>query len=283
MRLICLVSVIGLFALKAQGQIQAEILLEQNQFLRDESMQVKVRIVNRSGRTLNFGEEKDWLTFNIENRDDAVISKYGDAPVQGEFSLESSMQAMRRVDLMPYFDLSMPGRYRVTATIKVKDWPTPISTPPKQFDVVRGTKLWEQEFGVPSAEGVVEVRKFALQQAQYMSKVQLYVRLTDLSENKVFKVFPVGQLVSFSRPEPQLDKQSHLHLLFQTGARAFAYIVVSPHGDITTRQTHEYAGSRPALQRNESGVIFVSGGARRISAADLPPPFTGNERPNAVR
>jgi len=252
------------------AQVTVEVLFDQEQFLRDESLPAKVRITNHSGQTLPLGKQPDWLTFAMESRDGAVVSKLGEVPVQEEFSLESSMVAVRRVDLMPYFELSQPGRYRVTAILKIKQWNVDVSSKPKLFEIVRGTKIWEQTFGVPDSGAPPEVRKYALQQANYLKRLLLYVRLTDETENRVFKVFPVGPLVSFSRPEVQLDKRSNLHLLFQIGARAFIYAVINPDGQIVVRQTHDYARTRPVLKSQEDGQIFVSGGTRRITADDLP-------------
>jgi hypothetical protein len=111
-----------------------------------------------------------------------------------------------------------------------------------------------------------------LQQAHYLKQLLLYVRLTDETESRVFRVFPVGPMVSFSRPEVQMDKESNLHLLFQSGARAFIYAVINPNGHITIRQTHGYAGTRPVLKGRDDGQIFVSGGTRRMTADDLPAP-----------
>ena len=268
-------STLGLFLSSVSwltAQVSVEIIFDQEQFLRDESLPTKVRIINRSGQTLHLGKQPDWLTFSVETRDGAVVSKLNDVPVQEEFSLESSMVAVRQVDLMPCFDLSEPGRYKVSAIVKIKQWNEEVSSKPKPFEIVRGTKIWEQEFGVPDSGGPPEVRKYALQQANYLKRLLLYVRLTDETENHVFKVFPVGPLVSFSHPEVQLDKQSNLHLLFQTGARAFIYAVINPNGQILMRQTHDYARTRPVLKTQEDGQIFVSGGTRRITADDLPAP-----------
>jgi hypothetical protein len=174
---------------------------------------------------------------------------------------------------MPYFDLSRPGRYKVSVVLKIKEWGQELGSPPKTFDIIRGAKIWEEEFGVPAKEGQPEVRKYALQQANYLKELKLYLRLTDDTENKVFRVFPLGRLVSVSRPEAQIDKENNLHVLFQTGARSFLYNVVSPDGILLARQTHDYAQTRPILKNGADGRIHVSGGARRPSKLDLPPPL----------
>jgi hypothetical protein len=99
--------------------------------------------------------------------------------------------------------------------------------------------------------------------------------LTDSDEHKAFRVFPIGPLVSFSRPEAQLDKAGLLHVLFQTGARSFLFCVINSSGEVIIRQTYDYAATRPVLRATEEGRIFVGGGVRRVTAADIPAPLPG--------
>src|SRR5262249_43127375 len=153
----------------ARSQVTAELRLDQDQFLVGESIPVAVRITNRSGQTLALGDEEDWLTFSVESRDGFVVGKNGDAPVAGVFELESSKLVVKRVDLNPYFSFSVPGRYAINASIKIKNWDRQISSSTATLNVIQGSKLWEQEFGVPIAPGATnqtpEVRRYVLQQA----------------------------------------------------------------------------------------------------------------------
>lgn len=254
----------------ALAQVSVELVLDQEQFLLDESLPVRVRVANRSGQTLRLGEEKDWLTFTIESRDGYVVAPLREMTLEGEQAVESSLVASRRVDLMPYYDLSKPGRYKIRAAVKIKQWDDQFSSTAKEFEISRGTKIWEQEFGVPTASGPPEARRYALEQANYVKRMMLYVRLTDLSEHRVFRVFPAGPLLSFSRPEARIDRESNLHLLFQTGARSFLYEVVNPDGDLIERQTHDYTSTRPALRSGEDGRTSVVGGIRHTNLNDIP-------------
>ena len=116
------------------------------------------------------------------------------------------------------------------------------------------------------------MRKYILQQANYLKQLRLYVRLTDVTESKTFRVFGAGPIVSVSRPQPQLDKASNLHLLWQTGAKAYTYIVVNPDGELIVRQMYDMANnSRPRLQLNADGKFTVTGGVRHVTRDDIPP------------
>jgi len=255
------------------AQVNVELTLEQDQFLAGESIQVGVRITNFSGQTLVLGKEGDWLQFAIEGRNNYIVPSTGEVPVQGEFEVESSSVVTRRVDVAPYFALTRPGRYLVTATVNLKQWDKQLVTRPKTLDVIAGTKLWEQEVGLSTAPGQPpEVRKFALQQAIHLKQMKLYVRVTDQSESRLIRVFAIGPLISFSSPEHQIDKSSNLHVLYQTGAKSFNYSVVNPDGRLLVRQTYEYTDTRPGLRVDRAGRIFISGGARRAASDDLPTP-----------
>jgi hypothetical protein len=264
-------GVLLLTAVSINAQISVEILLDQEQFLRDESLPVKVRVTNRSGKPLRLGREADWLTFAVETREGRAVTPLSEVPVKEEFTLQSSMVATRRADLAPHYNLTADGQYNVTATVRIAEWGQELVTKPRKFEIVRGAPLWTQAIGVPGGDDTApEVRKYILQQAN-LKRLTLYVRITDESETLTHRLLPVGPLVSFSRPEPQVDKDSNLHLLFQTGPRAFSYSVISPKGDLVLRQTHDYSRTRPVLRSKEDGRIYVAGGQRRFAADDLPP------------
>jgi hypothetical protein len=261
----------------ARAQVSVEITQEQDQFLPGEAIVVAVRITNRSGQTLLLGADNDWLTFSIESREHEIVPRTGEAPVTGEFELASSRVATKRVDLAPYFSAGTPGGYSVTATVRIKEWNREFTSPPRKFSIIEGAKLWEQEIGLPQVAGAAsstpEVRKYALQQAHYLrNQLRLYLRVTDATGGKVYRVFAVGPMVSFGRPEPQVDRLSNLHLLYQDKPHAYSYTVFNPDGELVLRQTFDYIDSRPRLHPEGDGRITVAGGSRRVTSSDVPLP-----------
>jgi hypothetical protein len=273
-------SILGLALLtffSASAQVSVEVVLDQDEFLPSESVPAAVRITNLSGQTLHLGADAGWLTFDVESADGFIVDKIADVPVMGAFDVGSSQVATKRVNLQPYFDLKRRGRYHVTATLHIKDWSAEVSSPAKNFDVISGTKLWSQDFGVPVPASVTnqapEVRKYCLEEANYLhSQLRLYVQVSDASESRVFKVVPIGGMVSFSPPETQLDRFSNLHVLWQAGASAFAYSEVDPDGNVVHQEIYDYFASvsRPRLGMNADGDIVVIGGVRRVKPGELP-------------
>lgn len=262
--------------LPVQAQVTVDISLAQDQFFAGEEMPLTVKVINRSGQILRFGHRPDWLTFTIESKEGHIVRKMGEVPVDDEeFFLGSSKLGKKVVDLAPYFGFSRPGRYTVTASVMITEWNQEVSSAPLAFDIVMGAKMWEQEIGLPRSGGSTnqapELRRYTLHQATYKrTRLMLYVQVSDPS-GKIYKVFPIGPLLSFGQPEPQVDGLSNLHLLYQDGPRSYSYTVVDPHGTVLIRQSYDMA-PRPRLSINSDGLFEVVGGARRIKSTDIPPP-----------
>jgi hypothetical protein len=264
----------------ASAQVTVEVLLDQDQFLPGEALVAAVRVTNLSGQKLPLGGEPDWLTFAIEARDSEVVPKNGEAPVAGEFVLESSQMGTKRVDLAPYFSISRPGRYAIVATVRIKAWDREITSPPKTFYMIEGAKLWEQQIGMPpsanSTNATPEVRRYILQQVNYLKgQLRLYLRLTDATGGKAFKVLPIGPMLSFSRPQPLVDRASNLHILYQNGPHSYSYTAYNPEGDLIVRRIYDYIDSRPRLREGNDGVVSVTGGVLRTNPngeSTNPPP-----------
>ena len=264
-------------AVESRAQVTVEVLMERTQFVPGETVPVSVRVINHSGQTLHFGPET-WLTFAVESPEGFVVEKLGDPVIAHDFDVASSDMATQHSELGPSFTMTRQGRYRVTATLRIKNWETEITSAPKDFSIIRGVKLWEQSFGVPeaptaSSHGPPETRKYILQQATYLKSMSLYLRVTDESEARIFRVLRVGPVVSFSRLETRLDKDNNLHLLYEETARKFNYSVMNPDGDLVTRQTFDYVDAGPPrLQLDDGGKIVVAGGARHRDPSDVSPP-----------
>jgi hypothetical protein len=264
-----------LASLGASAQITVEVMLDQQQFLPAESLPVAVRITNRSGQPMHLGADTNWLTFSVTATDNNyIVSRIADPLVLGEFDLGSSQMATKRLDLAPYFKLERQGSYRIVATLNIKDWGKAVPSLPQTFDVIDGAKLWSQAFGLPApGGGAPEVRKYTLEQANYLKEqLRMYVMVSDAAETHVFKVRAIGPMVSFSRPEAQLDPLSRLHVLYQSGAHVYTYTLVSPDGDFVMQENYDYVNTRPRLQTDDKGNISVYGGVHRVKPTfdDLP-------------
>ncbi len=255
---------------RALAQIEVQVLLPQEVFLVGEPIEAALRIANFSGSKATFGKEPGWLRFNVEALGGSVVNRLGDGPDPGEFSLESSTRGTVRLDVQPFFDLSRPGRYRLSATIRRPDG-SEFSSPETALEVVRGAKLWEKDFGVllPGSDDPV-ARKYLLCQVTHLREARLYIRVTDADESGNIHTTPLGGTVSFNRPACSIDRQSRLHVLHQFDASSYRYHQIGPDGTLLARRTYVFAEKRPQLRISEAGEVAVVGGDRRRLADDVP-------------
>ena len=268
---------------RASAQITVEVTMNQEEFLPGEAVPVAVKITNQSGQRVHLGEQANWLTFTVQSSDGFVVMKTGEVPVLGEFDLESSQRGTKHVDLAPYFTLQRPGQYSVTATLRIKDWSAEMTSKAVTFDVISGAKLWAQDFGVPTTNGMPEMRRFTLEQASYLhNQMRLYVQLSDTQEMRVYKTKELGPTVSFNKPQAQVDRLSNLNVLWQSGAQSFDFCKLDPDGNVLDHEVYDDYGTRPRLTVNDNGDVGEAGGVRRPKPGDLPDIKTPTEEPTAT-
>jgi hypothetical protein len=274
MRSLALVLAALLPGAAAFAQVSVEVVMDQEYYLAHERCIAEVRITNFSGRPLPFSAEADWLDLAVESSDGYLVPKLAEIPAEEPFSVPSSARGKRRVDLAPCFDVHRPGRYQITAMVRLPGLSQEISSRPAFFHISNGVELWGQTFGVPaeSPGKPVEVRRYALLQTNDRKRLALYVRITDESELRVHRVFALGALLSFGRPDAQVDRTGRLHVLFQTGARQFGYFIIRHDGEMLVRQMYQISAGHPRLRLMEGGEITVMGGFRVKSSYDLPTP-----------
>jgi hypothetical protein len=264
---------IGLFLATAGAtvaQVKVELLLEQKQYLLKESLMVGVRVVNHAGQTLNLAGT-NWLSLTVEDREKFVVNRIEDVPSPQPLSLESTYRATQWVEIGRAFEFKENSNYTLRARVQIDQWSEEIFSDPVMFEIMKGTKLWEQRFGVPAATGAQpEMRKYILQQANYLNELQLYARVTDDSESFVYKVLRLAPMLLISQPEAQIDTLNRLHVLTQTGMRQFMHVCIDPAGEVVLRNTYAANNGRPQLKESPSGGVYVKGGTRLLRQDDVP-------------
>jgi len=282
--LLATVALLAASASQAQlNSVTAELKLDQDQYLPGEDLQLKLRIMNRSGQPITLGTDNAWIIMSITAENNLPCAQLGEMPIQGAFSLLSGQVGTKALNPTPYFSFRQQGRYRITAKIRIPQWQQEVNCKSVSFTVANGVplpNLGNLQFGVPLPPGATnttpEIRTFSLLKVSDLKELKLYFRLND-SMGKTLRTFPLAGMTSFSDPEAQIDRYNNLHVLHQTGARSFNYAVIGPEGQWVAHQTYTYAGTRPELRVNQNGQIFVMGGARRFSDNDFPQPAPAPE------
>lgn len=264
----------------ARAQIELRLATEREFFLPGEELDVAVKVANFSGGPLTLGEQPDWIRFTVERSDSGVVNKLSEVSESGSFTLEHATVGTLHFDLMPHFVLDRPGNYRVVAQATTPKSAEIYSSEAKSFEIVSGVRLNpDRVLGVTLPDGTIVKRKYILQQVNFLRKLQLYLRVTDGEENRIFKVTKLGPVVTFDPPRWVVDRQNCFHVLHRIDANTSAYHMFEPDGQAVRRELHRYTTTTPELRVNEAGEVAVIGGVRRPSPGDIPAP--GTNRPPA--
>lgn len=270
----CTVCLIG--AQSVWGQLTVRVSLNQDIYVSGEAVIANVEISNLSGQVITLGSSPDWLRFSVESHDGAFIKRLNEIDMSGVFDLASSVTATRSINILPFFDMTRAGRYKVTATAKVEDWGQFYNSNSVTLDVLNGVEVLGFDVGVPKAEDapqkeMPEVRHYSLVRVAYLDKMRLYVRITNPASGMIYRVQPICGMVAFSDPKAMIDSKSCLHVLNQIHARRFIYFVADTSGNMLKREFYDYIGSKPTLYQNTDSSINVRGGIRMRTSADFPP------------
>lgn len=256
----------------AFAQVEVEVVMPQDQFLPNENIPVRVRIINHAAETLNF-DTTDWLTYSVEARNGEVMERSPSVVAPHGFEIKPGEMATTHTEVSPSFQLTKTGRYSISTTVTIKQWGRTFSSKPLFFDLVHGNTLWSQEFGVPqaaNAPGAPEVRKYSLVEATLKNQLSLYLRLSDSSGERIYLLKQLGVMMSFSNPKGLTDSYNFLHVLYQSASRQYRYLVIDPNGEIILRNTYAYTESAPHMKTEEDGSISLLGGARLVADNDIP-------------
>jgi hypothetical protein len=258
-------------------ELQTEVF--QDRFLPGESLEIEVRIRNLSGQPVTFRPEDDWLNITIwslikSTGEGAPVAQFKPVRIRETFTIPHTKAIRARVDVAPCFDLSRPGRFRLDAALTHATVREPVRATPLLFEVVPGSRLWEQTFGFRplDADAPPEQRKYTLQKMTTKTEARLYVGVSDAEDQFVFRQVSLGRAANSDNPQRRLDRLSNLHVIHQIGPRTFTHTVINPRGDVLRRMTYDSqaANIRPTLKPDEEGRVTVVGGVRVPRADDIP-------------
>jgi hypothetical protein len=150
-----------------------------------------------------------------------------------------------------------------------------VSTP-IQIELIHGREIWTQTIGLPASKD--EYRTYALVTRHDGNDELLFVSVREEPARTMYSLVPLGTMLLTSVLQAKLDKQSHLHVLYQNGPRSFGYIQIDPQAKVMERAAYSDFVSHPELTDND-GVITIVGGEqtypkpeRILTEEELTPP-----------
>lgn len=246
----------------ARAQITVDLSIRRTIFVAYEPLLATVRITNLSGNRLLLAdvEGRKWFGFQIETLDGRPIPptdpNYEVDPIQ----IGTGESITRTVNLTQLYPLSDFGSYRIRAVVYSTELSGFFSSPPLTVEVTEGRVIWQQTVGVPSTPGIAPgTRTVSLLTHRLSEKTDLYLRIEDKTSGLVYCTHRLGDLISYGKPDIQLDSSNTIHVLQNNIPREFIYSKVGLDGKILERLSYSAPKTRPQLIKGPDGSVAVIG------------------------
>lgn len=244
----------------ASAQLSIQIRAAKDTFLVYEGIPVTVSIRNYSGRSIQLENtgENSWLKFMVIDEANQLVPVT--APfVAGESVLIAAGQTVSRViDLLPYYDLRKRGNFQVQAS--VANAGLVVTSAKLNLTIINGREIWTQTIGLPAVEGTPEeFRTYTLVARREGDKDQLFVGVRGEPSHAVFSLVPLGPCIATEELKGRLDKDAHLHVLFQNAPRSYGYVHLDPSAKVVNRAVYSDYLSLPELQVRDNALVVVGG------------------------
>ena len=243
------------------AQLTVRVRMLEDTVLTYESIWINVSIRNYSGRTIDLrpGGEKPWLNFVITDENGSLVRAVGSAMVEGQTLIPPGETVTRAIDLLPLYDLRARGGYRVRARV-ISDLAT-VESEPARFSIINGRDVTSQTVGLPpKGSGPDEYRKYSLFVKQGPERgAKMYLCVQDELHQLIYGMLPLGNYLPLVEPEMRTDRDGDVHVLFQSGPRAFVYAHVTAAGKALQRTVYSDMMSRPQLVA-QNRIVSVRGG-----------------------
>jgi hypothetical protein len=273
----------------AWAQLQVGLTLPRSMFIRYEPLLTTISITNLSGRPLLLADSdgSPWFAFQIQNENGrpipARMSGYSKDPV----AIGAGETLRRTVNLTPLYALDDFGRYSIRVSVFDASAGRHFSSQSTNFEITEGRTLWQEMVGHPD-DG--SQRLITLLAHRLPNSTAAYLRIQDPKNGRVFCTHRLGSLVTYGRPEVQLDANNEVHILQMRAPRTFIYSHIGLNGEIRQRMAYEQTSTKPSLQRGSQGEVAVVGGRpfdpARLEAetqvagvGDRPVPLPGTDTP----
>ena len=282
-RLIILLIGVGALATNTLAQLTVQIRLPRPTLLVCESIPVTVNIQNYSGHPIQLADDGDsrWLKFEVTDGSGSAIPVTGTLTASAPVIIEPGKAVTQTIDLLPLFAIRSRGLYKVQASVHSPAG-SAVSTV-LDFRLMQGREIWTQTVGLPGSRD--EYRNYALVTRRDGNVELLFAAVREDAAQATYSLVPFGELLPTDKPQARLDKQGHLHVLFQNGARSFGYVHIDPAAKVQALAAYSNFDTWPELTEKD-GVISVVGGEQTypksehiMTADELNPPTPAPVKP----
>jgi hypothetical protein len=220
----------------AQAQLAASLQISKKTHLTGEPVVAIVTITNHSGRDLVLQSDGrfQWLDFIIKSSSGRLINSRRGA-LFGPMKIAAGQTMARDVDLTEHFQLSEPGNFTVSTTIKLPGQSTEGASSNRAFfSQINSRPYWTQKVGV----GGGNTREYRLIQFSGDSKTRLYAQIVDGRTGQFIRTFPLGDMLTLRKPAATVDRSQRMHVMFLATPSMWVHCVINTDGQLVERQIH---------------------------------------------
>lgn len=268
-----LVVVTLLLAAPAWAQVTVRLDMERERYLLYEPMTATVEIGNYGASEVQLADQESmpWLRFEINRSNGERIGMVGPGFLAGAVALAPGRAIAKSADLVAYYMIRAPGKYRIRALVKIAGGSGSFASRERSVEVVGGRQILAKPAGFKDESGKDCLRNYVVLETRLATQVWLYARTEDQPGDTIYGVVPLGEWVTFSTPTAETDRNGNLHVLHQAQPRLYRYSVISPNSVVLKRELFSNYNTVPQLQRTEDGQVKMVGG-ENITRPALQPP-----------
>jgi hypothetical protein len=243
----------------AHAQLATSLRFSKTQYLCGEPIMATVSITNHAGRNIVFQGDarRPWLDFVITNTQGNSATPTGRG-IFGAMKISAGETLSRQVNLSALFQLSDPGNYSATATVRMpgQDGET-TTTNHILFAVSPGRTYWSQKVGVSQRPG--STREFRILNFSGDQQSQLYAQILDGRTGLPVRTFSLGEALLLRKPSVTVDRKQRMHVLFLTTPTTWTHCQIDTDGNLVERATHQRGPQGdPSLTTAPDGTVSVS-------------------------
>ena len=238
------------------GQLNVDLQLSRQQFIRHEPIPLAVRITNRAGRELLLHGDgrRSWLNVMITDQRGNPVAPYSGLNFQAA-KIPVGRSVAKQLDLNTLFPLHSYGKFTVTVIISLPTGET-FQSGRKTFDITKGTTIYEQRVGLGADARDYRLISFAPGRTSY-----LYFQAELVQERRVVMTYPIGELLQHRPPESTVDKSGRLNVLYLGAPDRFIHVIIDSRGKVAKRTIYKRGPSGdPRLVAFANGEVKVAGG-----------------------
>lgn len=269
----------------AHAQIEVNLQIKRNEWIRHEPLEATVVITNNAGHDIRLEDTENhpWFSFEVI-KDNIPVPPY-----QADYHLEPLVISQgenlkRTVNIANLYAVNEYGSYSVRAAIYFSELKKYFVSEPFKVEITDGRTLWTKSAGVPdTTEGQGGYRSFSTMSFQRPDGLYLYARVENQDTKSTLATYPLGRMASGTEPTAMLGGDNTLYVFHLSSPNTYLLSKIGVNGEWLSQSKWNAPKSRATIRKKPDGSMVVVGANREnVEAARTEPVPKLSDRPVAL-